>query len=178
MFNTYVPESPPNPLVVIATPRKQISSHTASDICTEQGPTAKLRLFAAALFGLKVEHMSKMGLFSRKSSVVSENSSSLKNRSLTNRTSAASMGASSKLSFFGNKSKAAPSTPNMSLAKPPDPRVDPAAYLRSIHAVRERTRIVLDKAKANKLTHFVVDMSKFQECADYVVMIIKVQWPY
>jgi hypothetical protein len=55
----------------------------------------------------------------------------------------------------------------------PDPVEKPAAYLRSIQAVRERTKIVLMRAKANQLNHFAVDMSKFQETADYVVSIIK-----
>jgi len=46
--------------------------------------------------------------------------------------------------------------------------------LRSIYAVRERSRLVLEKAKTNQLKHFNVDMSKFQDTANYVVMIIKV----
>lgn len=56
----------------------------------------------------------------------------------------------------------------------PDPAVNPTAYLRSIYAVRERTRLVLDKAKQNKLQHFECDMTKFPRAADYVVSIIKV----
>lgn len=62
----------------------------------------------------------------------------------------------------------------ITLPKAPDPSVDPAAYLRSIYAVRERSRIVLEKAKANKLQHFDVDMSKFGDTARFVVSIIKV----
>jgi len=61
-----------------------------------------------------------------------------------------------------------------SLPGAPDPVVDPAAYLRSIYAVRERTRLVLDKAKKDQLKHFQCDMSKFPAAADYVVSIIKV----
>lgn len=57
----------------------------------------------------------------------------------------------------------------------PDPALDPAAYLRSIYAVRERTQLVYEKAKANQLRHFNVDMSKFPETAAYVVSIIKVR---
>ena len=64
--------------------------------------------------------------------------------------------------------------PAITLPKAPDPNVDPAAYLRSIYAVRERSRIVLEKAKANKLQHFEVDMSKFGDTARFVVSIIKV----
>jgi hypothetical protein len=66
------------------------------------------------------------------------------------------------------------SIPEMPIAKPPDPALDPAAYLRSIHAVRERANIVLHAAKRNQLNHFDVDMSKFKATAQYVVSIIKV----
>ena len=59
------------------------------------------------------------------------------------------------------------------IPKAPDPEKHPTAYLRSIHAVRERSRIVLQKAKANKLNHFDVDLLKFDDTADYVVSIIK-----
>ena len=64
--------------------------------------------------------------------------------------------------------------PNVPLPKAPDPNLDPAGYLRSIYAVRERSRLVLDKAKRNQLRHFTVDMSKFADTANYVVAIIKV----
>ncbi|KAK3067487.1 hypothetical protein LTR53_015613 [Teratosphaeriaceae sp. CCFEE 6253] len=63
--------------------------------------------------------------------------------------------------------------PNVPLPKAPDPNLDPAGYLRSIYAVRERSRLVLDKAKRNQLRHFTVDMSKFDDTARYVVAIIK-----
>ena len=66
------------------------------------------------------------------------------------------------------------SIPDIPLPKAPDPNIDPAGYLRSIYAVRERSRLVLDKAKRNQLRHFNVDMSKFPETASYVVSIIKV----
>ena len=65
--------------------------------------------------------------------------------------------------------------PDVPIPDPPDPRSKPAAYLRSIHAVRDRTRLVLDEAKVNALSHFEVDMSKFKDTADYVVSIIKVR---
>lgn len=67
-----------------------------------------------------------------------------------------------------------PSTTNVTLPPPPDPNVEPAAYLKSIHAVRERSRLVHEKAKRNQLTHFDVDLTKFSETAAYVVSIIKV----
>ena len=68
-----------------------------------------------------------------------------------------------------------PSVPDVSLPAPPDPSLDPAAYLRSIYAVRQRTRLVYQRAKRNNLNHFIVDGSKFRETADYVVSIIKVR---
>ncbi|EMF11763.1 DUF1688-domain-containing protein [Sphaerulina musiva SO2202] len=74
-----------------------------------------------------------------------------------------------------NSTEASPSAsiPSVPLPRAPDPQVDPAAYLRSIYAVRERTRLVLEKAKRNQLRHFTVDMSKFPDTAAYVVSIIK-----
>ncbi|KAF2785673.1 DUF1688-domain-containing protein [Melanomma pulvis-pyrius CBS 109.77] len=72
-----------------------------------------------------------------------------------------------------NGSKMSVSIPEVPLPRAPDPALDPAAYLRSIYAVRERTKLVLEKAKTNQLKHFTVDMSKFQDTAGYVVSIIK-----
>ncbi|KAI9707587.1 MAG: hypothetical protein M1836_000548 [Candelina mexicana] len=63
--------------------------------------------------------------------------------------------------------------PEVSIPRPPDPMLDPAAYLRSIYAVRERSIFVLQKAKCNQLAHFVVDMEKFTDTASFVVSIIK-----
>lgn len=65
--------------------------------------------------------------------------------------------------------------PEITLPKAPDPALDPVAYLRSIYAVRERSRIVYEKAKKNQLKHFNVDMNKFPDTAKYVVSIIKVR---
>lgn len=74
----------------------------------------------------------------------------------------------------GHLSRMVTSIPNhVEMPPTPDPEAKPAAYLRSIQAVRERSRIVLMRAKANQLNHFTVDMSRFQETADYVVSIIK-----
>lgn len=75
----------------------------------------------------------------------------------------------------GNSSFPPLSTTNITLPPPPDPAQDPAAYLRSIHAVRERSRIVHEIAKRNALTHFDVDPTKFGETAAYIVSIIKVE---
>lgn len=69
---------------------------------------------------------------------------------------------------------AKPQIPDIPLPRAPDPALDPAGYLRSVHAVRERSRLVLDKAKKNQLKHFTVDMTKFNDTAAYVVSIIKV----
>lgn len=66
------------------------------------------------------------------------------------------------------------SIPEIDIPPAPDPIKNPAQYLRSIYAVRERSTIVLDKAKRDQLNHFDVDMTKFQDTADYVVSIIKV----
>jgi hypothetical protein len=61
------------------------------------------------------------------------------------------------------------------LPKPPDPQLDPAGYLRSINAVRERCSIVTDKALRNDLLHFDVDMGKFDDVVTFVASIIKVR---
>ena len=68
------------------------------------------------------------------------------------------------------------SFPDVPLPRAPDPALDPAGYLRSIYAVRERCHLVLEKAKKNQLRHFNVDMTKFQDTANYVVSIIKVRY--
>ena len=112
-----------------------------------------------------------MGLFTRKSSKPaispsdaqsSHSNGSLKSPLLPKSTNGASI------------AKTLSPVPDVPLPKAPDPALDPAAYLRSIYAVRERSRLVLEKAKINQLKHFFVDMTKFQETAGYVVSIIKV----
>ena len=114
-----------------------------------------------------------MGLFSRKSSKVSVDGSSIASRNsqiLQSPSSARTPGANG-ASFGGG----GPQMPTIPMPRPPDPSVDPTAYLRSIHAVRERTRPVVEKAKRNQLKHFDVDMTKFGETAGYTVSIIKVR---
>jgi hypothetical protein len=64
--------------------------------------------------------------------------------------------------------------PQVPMPKAPDPVIDPAAYLRSIGAVRERCSLVMDKLQKNQLNHFNVDMSKFADTTSFVVSIIKV----
>lgn len=68
----------------------------------------------------------------------------------------------------------APFMPKVDMPKPPDPNLDPAAYLRSLGAVRERSKIVAEKAMTNTLNHFDVDMSKFSDVVSFVCGIIKV----
>ncbi len=67
-----------------------------------------------------------------------------------------------------------PSMLNVSLQGPPDPSLDPAAYLRSIYAVRQRSRFIIVNAKRNQLAHFDVDPAKWKDNVDYVTRIIKV----
>lgn len=73
-----------------------------------------------------------------------------------------------------NSAFVASSALDVTLPAPPDPTLDPAAYLRSIWAVRARCQLVYQRAKRNQLAHFDVDSSKFRETANYLVSIIKV----
>ncbi|KAH6664538.1 hypothetical protein B0J14DRAFT_493503 [Halenospora varia] len=66
-----------------------------------------------------------------------------------------------------------PTIPKVALPKAPDPHVDPAGYLRSIGAVRERCKPMLEKARKNQLHHFNVDMDNFKNTTKFVVSIIK-----
>jgi hypothetical protein len=121
---------------------------------------------------VKLPTLETMGLFKRKdskNSIQSEN----ENDSFVSVNSARTSNTS--LRSPGYKGSGPPaSIPELPIARPPDPALDPAAYLRSIHAVRERSNIILNKAKQNQLNHFDVDMSKFEATASYVVSIIKV----
>jgi hypothetical protein len=65
--------------------------------------------------------------------------------------------------------------PKMDLPRPPDPQLDPAGYLRSLGAVRERSRILMEKAVRNELKHFDVDLSKFPHVVKFVSQLIKVR---
>ncbi|KAJ5272545.1 hypothetical protein N7478_007670 [Penicillium angulare] len=113
-----------------------------------------------------------MGLFKRKESRNSVQSDRDEGDSFVSVNSARTSNTSLKSPGYKGSSLPA-SIPEMPIARPPDPALDPAAYLRSIHAVRDRARIVLDKAKRNQLHHFDVDLSKFKATASYVVSIIK-----
>jgi hypothetical protein len=114
-----------------------------------------------------------MGIFKRKDSKNSIQEQKDDRDSFVSVNSARTSNAS--LRSPGYKGSGLPSSiPELSIAGPPDPALDPAAYLRSIHAVRQRSHIILRKAKRNQLNHFDVDMTKFAETASYVVSIIKV----
>lgn len=127
-----------------------------------------------------------MGLFSRKGSKASVQDETLSIETNGSRTSKTSHVNSPR---FGNGWAHSPVSstttaltrtttmtmePETGMTKAIDPNVDPAGYLRSIHAVRERSRVVFEKAKRDELQHFNVDMDKFSETAAYVVSIIKV----
>ncbi|KAK0720153.1 hypothetical protein B0H67DRAFT_486877 [Lasiosphaeris hirsuta] len=66
-----------------------------------------------------------------------------------------------------------PTMPKIDLPRAPDPQLDPAGYLRSLGAVRERSKIVTDKALQDDLRHFDVDMTKFSDVVTFVANIIK-----
>lgn len=115
-----------------------------------------------------------MGIFKRKDSKHSIHSDRDEQESYVSVNSARTSNASLKSPGF--KGSGLPSSiPELPIAKPPDPALDPAAYLRSIHAIRERCNFVLHRAKRNRLNHFNVDMTKFSETASYIVSIIKVR---
>ncbi|KAJ4288221.1 hypothetical protein N0V88_007410 [Collariella sp. IMI 366227] len=63
--------------------------------------------------------------------------------------------------------------PNIAMPRPPDPQLDPAGYLRSLGAVRDRCKIVTSKAYKNDLRHFDVDLRKFPDVVSFVANIIK-----
>lgn len=74
---------------------------------------------------------------------------------------------------YNTKMTLPPSLPKIALPKASDPHVDPAGYLRSVGAVRERCSLMLQKAKKDQLAHFDVDMSMFGHTTNFVVAIIK-----
>ncbi|EQL00603.1 urg3 [Ophiocordyceps sinensis CO18] len=67
--------------------------------------------------------------------------------------------------------------PKVDLPRPPDPQLDPAGYLRSLGAVRDRSRVVMDRLLANKLNHFDVDLTKLADVVTFVSGLIKRDYP-
>lgn len=126
-----------------------------------------------------------MGLFSRKSSSKNQNNNNNSNHSIgngnmtTTQDNASNGSLKTPTGFPGSKRMnsnpaSSASIPDIPLPRAPDPNLDPSGYLRSIYAVRERSKLVLEKAKRNQLRHFTVDMTKFEDTARFVVSIIKV----
>ena len=112
-----------------------------------------------------------MGFFSRRG--VSNNRAASHEHNQDNRHSTFALNGNQKYNMSKNPAATA-NIPQIALPRAPDPNLDPAGYLRSIYAVRERCHLVLEKAKKNQLRHFNVDMTKFQDTANYVVSIITV----
>lgn len=124
-----------------------------------------------------------MGLFSKKgsraNSVASDNTGkSSRKGSTTSANSLRSTASATKMSLSGSSYSTLPPLPNsaslVKLPPAPNPQSNLGGYLRSIYAVRETSRNVLDAALKGRLTNFNVDMTKFQDVVSYVVSIIKV----
>ncbi|KAK0754433.1 hypothetical protein B0T18DRAFT_313954 [Schizothecium vesticola] len=91
-----------------------------------------------------------------------------------NRTSAGTTSTNGGASTPGTSfSPVTPAMPQIDMPRPPDPQLDPAGYLRSLGAVRERSKVVTEKAYRNQLHHFDVDMDKFDDVVTFVSNIIK-----
>ncbi|KAL8951192.1 MAG: hypothetical protein Q9222_002822 [Ikaeria aurantiellina] len=112
-----------------------------------------------------------MGLFNRKSNKSSADTESVSSK--VSRTTSNLQSPPPNKTMNGFSSFSGPSMADIALPPPPDPKLDPAGYLRSIHAVRDRSRLVHQKARRNQLAHFEVDIAKLDETAAYIVSIIK-----
>lgn len=112
-----------------------------------------------------------MGFFSRKGNKTSSDADSVASKFSRTNSSLKSPPLSKTINGFVNS----PSMTSISLPSAPDPNVDPAAYLSSVYAVRERSKLIYAQAQKNQLNHFEVDPSKWEETAAYVVSIIKVR---
>ncbi|KAK1779053.1 hypothetical protein QBC45DRAFT_392823 [Copromyces sp. CBS 386.78] len=111
---------------------------------------------------------SKSSLTSGSSSIKSPGFSTSR---ILNRTSAATMSSNPGTPPFSPGLN--PGVPRIDIPKPPDPQLDPVGYLRSLGAVRERCKIVTEKALRDELNHFDVDMNKFEDVVTFVANIIK-----
>ncbi len=63
--------------------------------------------------------------------------------------------------------------PKVIVPMAPSPDIDPLGYLRSLNAIRERSRAVYDKGRNRQLNHFDLDMGKMKDVTNFVVSIIK-----
>jgi len=111
-----------------------------------------------------------MGLFSRKSAKTATPANVQTDKASLQSNGSLKSPPAQKMNGLSN-----PTIPEIPIPKAPDPQTNPTAYLRSIHAVRDRSKAVLEKAKKNQLRHFTVDLSKFPDTVSYVVSIIKVR---
>ncbi|POR33795.1 Uracil catabolism protein 4 [Tolypocladium paradoxum] len=120
-----------------------------------------------------------MGLFSRKdkapkggsSLTTSQSTASINSgnsRGIENRTPASSITPGTPSSPMSPVK-----LPKVDLPRPPDPQLDPTGYLRSLGAVRERSKIVTDRALRNELNHFDVDLDRFPDVVSFVSGLIK-----
>ncbi|KAK6517007.1 hypothetical protein TWF506_006886 [Arthrobotrys conoides] len=119
-----------------------------------------------------------MGLFSKRSS---SKSNSLSSPDVNRKGSSTSVNSSvkspttpgSKMGFANGNGALDTIPASMSLPPPPNPHGDPVAYLRSLYAVRDRTKCIMDAAMKQQLTNFTFDKTKWEETVSYVVSIIK-----
>lgn len=120
-----------------------------------------------------------MGLFSRKSKTSKANSSSVTVCQSTASLNSSNSKLAGALPPMTPLSPMSPlKLPKVDLPRPPDPQLDPAGYLRSLGAVRERSRLVMDKLLANQLRHFDVDLSKLADVVTFVSGLIKVPFQH
>lgn len=124
-----------------------------------------------------------MGMFSRKekpakveppirSSYSTASANSGGSKGFINRISGGSVGNGNPLSPGSQAS-----VPRIDLPRPPDPNLDPAGYLRSLVAIRERSRIVYQKALKNDLKHFDVDFDKMSDVVAFITGLVRVSLP-
>ncbi|KAG6198193.1 hypothetical protein E4U22_008741 [Claviceps purpurea] len=77
-------------------------------------------------------------------------------------------------SLYTSQSSMSPAKlPKVDLSRSPDPELDPVGYLRSLGAVRERSRIIFERTTENQLNHFDVDLSKLPDVVNFVAGLIK-----
>ncbi|KAM4066552.1 uracil catabolism protein 4 [Hirsutella rhossiliensis] len=125
-----------------------------------------------------------MGLFSRKSKAAKANSSSItisQSSASLNSSNSKLVGTRTSAGTISPRTPLSPMSPvklpKVDLPRPPDPQLDPTGYLRSLGAVRDRSRLVMDKLLANQLHHFDVDLTKLADVVTFVSGLIKRDYP-